>query len=74
MVENNGSKPYEQMDDLGVFYHPYFWFNIHIIITLWGGNNNKTKKNTMKIPLSQLFCVFSLGDIQNKKTKKYVKN
>ena len=21
--ENNGSKPYEQMDDLGVF--PYFW-------------------------------------------------
>ena len=23
--ENNGSKPYEQMDDLGGFYHPYFW-------------------------------------------------
>ena len=27
--ENNGSKPYEQMDDLGGFYHPYFWFNTH---------------------------------------------
>ena len=23
-------KPYEQMDDLGVFYHPYFWFNTQI--------------------------------------------
>ena len=28
--ENNG-KPYEQMDDLGVF--PYFWFNTHIQVT-----------------------------------------
>ena len=27
--ENNGSKPYEQMDDLGI-YHPYFWFNTPI--------------------------------------------
>ncbi len=27
--ENNGSKPYEQMDDLGGFFHPYFWFNTH---------------------------------------------
>ena len=26
--ENNG-KPYEQMDDLGVF-HLYFWFNTHL--------------------------------------------
>ena len=26
--ENNG-KAYEQMDDLGGFYHPYFWFNTH---------------------------------------------
>ena len=23
-------KPYEQMDDLGGFHHPYFWFNTHI--------------------------------------------
>ena len=28
--ENNG-KPYEQMDDLGGFYHPYFWFNTHML-------------------------------------------
>ena len=28
--ENKG-KPYEQMDDLGGFYHPYFWFNTHIL-------------------------------------------
>ncbi len=27
--ENNG-KPYEQMDDLGVFYH-YFLFNTHVV-------------------------------------------
>ena len=27
--ENNGSKPYEQMDDLGFFSH-YFWFNTHV--------------------------------------------
>ncbi len=25
--ENNGSKPYEQMDDLGVPFSHYFWFN-----------------------------------------------
>ena len=26
-------KPYEHMDDLGVFKnHPYFWFNTHINI------------------------------------------
>ena len=29
--ENNGSRPYEQMDDLGVF--PYFWFNTHIYLS-----------------------------------------
>ena len=32
--ENNGSKPYEQMDDFGGFYHPkplFFWFNTHMI-------------------------------------------
>ncbi len=27
--ENHG-KPYEQMDDLGVF--PYFWLNTHIYL------------------------------------------
>ncbi len=32
MVYYNG-KPYEQMDDLGGIYHPYFWFNTHIILT-----------------------------------------
>ena len=26
----HGSKPYEQMDDLGGKNHPYFWFNSHI--------------------------------------------
>ena len=31
--ENNGSKPYEQMDDLGRF-SPYFWFNTHITIII----------------------------------------
>ena len=28
--ENNGSKPYFLMDDLGGKNHPYFWFNTHI--------------------------------------------
>ena len=28
--ENNGSNPYEQMDDLGLKTYPYFWFNTHI--------------------------------------------
>ena len=28
--ENNGSKPYEQMDDLGGFTNPYFWVDTHI--------------------------------------------
>ena len=29
--ENNGSKPYEQMDGLGGGEkHPYFWFNTHV--------------------------------------------
>ena len=28
--ENNGT-PYEQMDDLGGFNHPYFWFNTHVL-------------------------------------------
>ena len=33
--ENNGSgKPYEQMDDLGGFSHPYFWFNTLIWLKL----------------------------------------
>ncbi len=27
----HGSKPYVLMDDLGGFYHPYFWFNTHIV-------------------------------------------
>ena len=27
--ENHG-KPYEQMDDLGGFYHPYFWKHSNI--------------------------------------------
>ena len=30
--ENKG-KPYEQMDDLGGFYHPYFWFNTHVVVS-----------------------------------------
>ena len=30
--ENNGFKPYEQMDDLGGKNHPYFWFNTHMML------------------------------------------
>ena len=35
--ENNGSKPYEQMDDLGGFSHPYFWVDTHMydMIEVW---------------------------------------
>ena len=29
-IGNNGSKPYEQMDDLGGFPTPYIWFNTPI--------------------------------------------
>ena len=30
--ENNGSKPYEQMDDLGWKKKNYFWFNTHMVL------------------------------------------
>ena len=36
--ENNGSKPYEQMDDLGVKTH-YFWVDTHILYVPVGKSN-----------------------------------
>ena len=38
--ENKGSKPYEQMDDLGGFHSPYFWkhpYSITHLCLLQGG-------------------------------------
>ena len=45
--ENNGSKPYEQMDDLGGKNHPYFWGrDTHIFHYLL-----QVKKNTHVVAL-----------------------
>ena len=43
--ENNGSKPYEQMDDLGAF--PYFWKHPYVKV-----------KGEKHVCLMLLFCLF----------------
>ncbi len=66
--ENNGSKPYEQMDDLGVN-TPYFWFNTQMVthtmifrpLKLLDGRNPtgmvlKHGKSWDRLPISTQVC------------------
>ena len=47
--ENNGSKPYEQIDDLGGFQTPYFW-----VQHPYPQNHSRLRKNSKKSPTGEL--------------------
>ena len=46
--ENNGKKPYEQMDDLGGVLHPFFGFNTHLDLQKMLGKRIKNIKYSPK--------------------------
>ena len=56
--ENNG-KPYEQMDDLGIFI--YFWFNTHIPLPKKEKHITKNFGDHFNWKRSSSFCMFFPG-------------